>query len=93
MVWPPFIVARPVPVIVRHAWPAKPRAVRQHSVGIVETNQPIAVRIVQRERVAQPMRTFLRRHDPLDLEFQPVAVFEMMNAAIKRQQKLQCVLV
>ena len=58
-------------MIVLHARPAKARALRRHPVGIVEADQPIAVRAVQRERVAQSMRAFRRRLAPLDLEFQP----------------------
>lgn len=91
--WPRFIIPRAVPVIVLSARPVEPRALRQHPVGIVEADQPIAVRVVQRERIAHSVRTFWRRRNPFDLELQPIALFEMMNASIKGQQNLKCVLI
>ena len=60
---------------------------------VVKTHQTIPIGIVQRERIAQPMRSLWRRFRPLDLEFQPVALFEVVNAAIKAEQKLKCVFV
>src|SRR5271166_5407521 len=53
-----------------------------HAVGIVEADQPRAVRSVQRERVGQAVRALLGRLDALDFELDPVALFQMMNASI-----------
>ena len=64
-----------------------------HAVGIVETDQPRSVRIVQGEGVAQSMGTLRRRLHAPDLEFEPIALFEMMHAAIERQQKFERVFV
>jgi hypothetical protein len=60
---------------------------------IVEPDQPIAVRVMQGEGVAQTVRTLRRRLAPFDLELQPIALFEVVDAAIKPQQELKCVLV
>jgi len=60
---------------------------------VVETHQTIAVRIMQGKRVTQAMRSLRRRGNAFNLELKPVASFEMMDAAIKRQQEFQCMLV
>jgi len=38
---------------------------------------------MQRERIGQPVWPFLGRLDALDLELDPIALFEMMDASIK----------
>ena len=43
-------------------------SLRGHRMGIVETDQAFAVLAVQGEAVAQPMRTFGARFNPLDDE-------------------------
>jgi hypothetical protein len=48
---------------------------------------------MQREGVTQTVRAFRRQRAAFDLEFQPVALFEVMDAAIKRKQKLKGMLV
>ena len=53
-----LIIPRTVPMIVLRAGLLKARAVRRHRVGIVEADQPVATRIVQRERIAQSVRPF-----------------------------------
>ena len=80
-------------MIVLRARLSETRAMRCHAVGIVKADQPIAVRIVQRERIAQSVRPFRRRLRPPGLEFQPVALLEVMNAAIKPQQEVECMFV
>ena len=62
-------------------------------MGVVKAYQPRAVRIVQRERVAQAVRSLWRWRSPFNLEFQPIALFEVVYAAIEREQKFQCVFV
>jgi hypothetical protein len=60
---------------------------------VVEPDQPVAVRVVQGEGVAQTMRALRRRRAPLDLELQPITLFEVLDTAIKPQQEFKCVLV
>jgi hypothetical protein len=89
----PLIVAGAVPVVMlRHRF-SKAGATWRHAVGIVEADQPVAVRIMQRKRIAQPMRPFWRRFGALDPEFQPIALFEVMNTAVEVEQEFQCVFV
>jgi hypothetical protein len=57
---------------------------------IVEPQQPVAVRVVQSEGVAQTVGAFRRWLTPLDLELQPITLFEVVDAAIKPQQELKC---
>jgi anti-sigma-K factor RskA len=60
---------------------------------VVESDQPVAARIMQGEGVAQTVRTFRRWLASLDLEFQPVALFQVMDAAIEPKQEFKRVLV
>lgn len=62
-------------------------------MGIVEADQAGAARAVQRKRVTQPVRPFRCRLCPFDLEFQPIALFEMMNTTIEGEQEFQGVFV
>jgi len=60
-------------------------------VRVVEADQSRTVRRVQRERIGQPVWPFLGHLDALDLELDPTALFEMMDAPIKCQQELKSV--
>jgi hypothetical protein len=60
---------------------------------IVEADQPAAVAIMQRQGIAQTMWPFRRRPRALDLEFPPIVLRKVMDAAIEREQELKCVLV
>ena len=82
-----------MPMIALDLGAAVARCQRRHSVRIVEPDKPFSVRIVQREGVAQPVRALRRRCHAAKLEFEPVAPFEVMDAAIKRQQKFKRVFV
>ena len=62
-------------------------------MGVIETNKPVSIGIVQGEGVAQAVGTLRRRLHAADLEFQPVAFFEMVHASIERQQKFERVFV
>jgi hypothetical protein len=66
---------------------------RRHTVRIVKSDQPLAVRVMQCERIAQPMWPLCRRLDPFDLKFQPIPLFEVVNQSVKPEQKFQCVFV
>ena len=88
-----FVVPRAMPVIVRHTRLAKARTSWWHAVGIVETDEAPAGWIVQSEGIAQSVRPFRRRLRPLDLELEPIALFEMVYAAVERQEEFQCMLV
>ena len=62
-------------------------------MSVVKAQQPGALGIMQRERVMQAVRTLRRCLGTLDLELQPEALFEVMNAGIERQQEFQRVFV
>jgi hypothetical protein len=72
---------------------AETGAMRRHTVGIVETDQPVAVRVMQRKAVPQTMRTFRRYFRAPDLEFQPISLVEQVDAAIEGKQEFKRVLV
>ena len=84
---------RPVPMIGFDAALPEPRSQRRHAVGVIEAHEPVALGIMQGEGVAKPMRTLGRSVHALDLKFQPIALFEMMDAPIERQQELKRVFV
>ena len=63
----------------------EPRADDSDSVSVVETDQPCAVRRMERERISQSMRPILTLLDPLDLELDPVPLFEVVDAPIEGQ--------
>ena len=60
---------------------------------IVETNEPFTIRIMQRERVAQTVWPFRRGVGARNLEFQPVSLIEIVDAAIEREQKCEGMLI
>jgi len=78
-------------MICRWRLASEPGAHGRNGMGVVEADQPRAIGRVQRERVGQTVRAFLGRLDALDLELDPVALFEMMDAAIESQQELKSV--
>ena len=80
-------------MIMLRARLSETRALRRHAVSIVKADQAIAVRIVQRERIAQSVRPFRRQLRPPGLEFQPITLSEVMNSAIKPQQEVECMFV
>jgi hypothetical protein len=56
-------------------------------VGIVEAKDAGACRIMQGERVTQPVRSLGGWVRPLDFEFQPIALFEVVDSSVERQQE------
>ena len=80
-------------MIVLAAGGAKARTQGRRTVRVVEPDKPVAVGTVQRERVAQSVRSFRRRLHAGNLEFEPIALFEVMHAAVERQQEFECVFV
>ena len=59
-------------------------------MGVVESHQPPALAIMQGERVTQTVRPLRCWRCAFDLEFQPMSLPEMMDAAVKAQQEFQC---
>ena len=57
--------------------------------GVVEPDQPLAIRIVQCERIAQAMRPLPGRLRPLDLELDPIPALKQMPPPVEGQQELQ----
>jgi hypothetical protein len=78
-----------MPVIARRRRPPEAGTPGRNAVGVVEADQPRAVRRVQRERVGQAVRSLPGRLDALDLELDPVALFEVVDARVESQQKLE----
>jgi hypothetical protein len=76
-----------MPMVVRHTWLPKARIWRIHRMGVVEAHDPVAVGIVQRQRIAKPMRARWRLLTTPDFEFQPIALLQMVDAAIEREQE------
>jgi hypothetical protein len=62
-------------------------------MGIIEPHEPPSVWVMQGQSVAQPMRPLRRWLGAFELEFQPIALVEVVDAAIKRQQEFKCMLV
>ena len=56
---------------------------------IVESNKPRPVRSVERKRVGETMRSPRSCLDARDFKLEPVALFQMMNAPVERQQELE----
>ena len=62
-------------------------------MGVVKAHEAAARGIVQRERIAQAVRAFPGSGHPLDFEFEPVPLLEVVDTAVERQQELQGVFV
>ena len=60
-------------------------------MGIIEADQTGPVRRMQRERICQAMRPLGRNVNAADLEFDPMALLKVMDAAIEGEQELQAV--
>ena len=90
---PPRVITMTVPmVMLRISLPIPPNR-RPHAMGVIKPHQPPAGRRMQRERIPQTMRTFPCWQHPLDLKLQPIALFEDVDASIKRQQIFERVIV
>jgi hypothetical protein len=61
-------------------------------VGIVEPDQPGAGRRAQGERVREAVGSLLGCLDAPDLELEPLAYLEVMDAPIEREQELEPIL-
>jgi len=73
----------PMPVVARLRSYLETGTSRRNAVRVVEADQSRPVRRMQRERIGQSVWPFLGRPDALDLELDPIALFEMMDASIK----------
>src|SRR5436309_2394449 len=61
-------------------------------MSVIEANEPRAIRCMQCEGIGEAMRPRSRRLDALDLELDPVALFELVDTPIESQQKLKAVI-
>jgi len=68
------------------------RSPGRHVMRVVETDEPSTSWRVQRERVRQAMRSFIRCRHAYDVELEPVALLQVMNAPVERQQELKSVI-
>ncbi|NNM73435.1 hypothetical protein HJG44_13690 [Enterovirga sp. DB1703] len=89
LIWPAFIGFRSVPMIVADR-PRLRSSPFRHGMSVVEAENALAGRLVERERVPQPMGSLPTRRRADDLEFQPVSLLQPMNAAIEVEQEFQC---
>jgi hypothetical protein len=78
-----------MPMVMIDGASLEARAFCAYAMGIIEPDQSRPFGVMQRERVAQPVRPFRRRCRAPDLELDPVALFEVMDASIERQQKFK----
>jgi hypothetical protein len=62
-------------------------------MGIVEAHEPATSRIVKRERISKAVRLREAGVDPPDLELQPVSFFQVVNAAVERQEEFEGMIV
>jgi hypothetical protein len=67
----------------------KPRALGRHIVRVVEADQSRPVGRVKRKRIGQAVRPVLGCLDARNFEFKPVALFEMMDTSVEREQELE----
>jgi hypothetical protein len=81
----------PVPMVVFRVPPAIPGPCVGYAVGVVEAHQALAVGGMQGEGIGQAVRTLRRWRSAFDLELQPIAVSEVADAPIERQQIFECV--
>jgi hypothetical protein len=80
-------------MIVRRGRPLEPGALCRNGMGVIEPDQPCAIGGMQRERIGQAVWTPLAGFDSLDLELDPIALFETVNASIKSQQEYKSIFV
>jgi hypothetical protein len=71
----------------------KARSQRLDTMSVIEPKEPVSIGVMQGESVAQSMGTLWRRLHALDFEFEPIALFEVVDAAIEAQQKFKRVFV
>jgi hypothetical protein len=60
-------------------------------MSVIEADEPLAVWCMQCECIGEAMWPLLCRLDASDLEFDPVAIFEMMDTPVEGQQKLKTI--
>ena len=76
----------PVLMIKRQALPRKPASLRLNSMSIVVTQNPLATRRVQGERVPDSMRNILGRLNLPCLDLDPVAVLLINDLIVEVKQ-------
>jgi len=81
----------PVVEMARVALIAGPQ--RGNTIRVIKTKQPQPVGIMQREGIAQSVRSLRCRLYPLDLKLEPIALLEVMDAPIEGHQKFEGMLV
>ena len=65
------------------------RADGRDTVRIVKPNQALSIRVVKRQRIAQPVRPLGGSLALPNLEFQPVALIEPMGTTVKGEEKFE----
>jgi hypothetical protein len=58
-------------------------------MSVVEPDETRSIRRVQRERIPQAVRPSWRRFNPADFEFEPIAVLEIVDTPVERQEEFQ----
>ena len=84
-----WIVYRPVPMIMSLGTPSGTLPGSRHAMSVVEAYQPSARWLVQGEGIGQTVGPSLVRFDSLDPELEPISLFEVVNAPVKGEKKLE----
>lgn len=90
---PPRIVFGSMPMIMLDVRLPKARSQRLDAMSVIEPKEPVSIGVMQGEGVAQSMGTLWRRLHALDFEFEPIALFEVVDVAVEAQQKFKRVFV
>jgi hypothetical protein len=90
---PPRIVFGSMPMIMFDVRLPKARSQRLDAMSVIEPKEPVSIGVMQGEGVAQSMGALWRRLHALDFEFEPIALFEVVDVAVEAQQKFKRVFV
>ncbi len=70
----------------------QPGPTRPDLMSVVETDEAHSLRVVKREGIGETVWTLFRPLDTFNFELDPITPFKVVNAAIEREQKFQCVI-
>lgn len=74
-----FVSICAMPVVMPRALFLIVCASRRNAMSIIETDKSVTVWIMERKRVAKPMRSLWRGVNSFNLEFEPVILLEMVD--------------
>jgi len=91
-VWSSRIGLGAVPVIARPRAALESRTTPGDPMSIVEANKAFSMGTMQRKRIRYAVWPMLRRLHAFNLEFDPIALFEIMDSPMKGEQELKRVI-